>query len=40
MEERKEMHMSIIAAGQIVATAILLVAHLTVVVRNRFAPRN
>ena len=32
--------MSIIAAVQVVATATLLVAHLAVVVRNRFAQRN
>lgn len=31
--------MDILAAIQIVATAALLVAHLTIVVRNRFAQR-
>ena len=39
-EEREERLMSIIAAVQVVATATLLVAHLAVVVRNRFAQRN
>jgi hypothetical protein len=31
--------MDIIAAAEIVATAALLVAHLSIVVRNRFAQR-
>ena len=32
--------MDILAAIQIVATAALLIAHLTIVVRNRFAQRS
>jgi hypothetical protein len=31
--------MDILASIQIIATAVLLVAHLTIVVRNRFAQR-
>jgi hypothetical protein len=40
IESVKERLVDIIAAIEIVATAALLIAHLTIVVRNRFATRS